>query len=57
MVKLTKKSKVALVAIAALAVILVIAVPFVSAQAAANNAVGNIKTLNAKGYAIQTGES
>ena len=57
MVKLTKKNKVTLVAIAALAVILVIAVPFVSAQAAANNAVGNIKTLNAKGYAIQTGES
>ena len=57
MVKLAKKSKVALVAIAALTIILVIAVPFVSAQAAANNAVGNIKTLNAKGYAIQTGVS
>ena len=57
MIKLSKKSKVALVAIVALAVVLVIAVPFVSAQAAANNAVGNIKTLNAKGYAIQTGVS
>jgi hypothetical protein len=57
MVKLTKKSKVAFVAIVALAVILVIAVPFVSAQAAASKVVGNIKTLNAKGYAIQTGES
>jgi hypothetical protein len=57
MVKLAKKSKVALVAIVALAVILVITIPFVSAQEAASNAVGNIKTLNAKGYAIQTGES
>jgi hypothetical protein len=57
MVKLTKKSKVALVAIVVFVVILVIAVPFVSAQAAASNAVGNIKTLNAKGFAIQTGES
>ena len=57
MVKLTKKSKIALVAIVALVVILVIAVPFVSAQAAASNAVGNIKILNAKGYAIQTDAS
>lgn len=56
MVKLTKQ-KVVLVAITALVVILVIAVPFVSAQAAADNAVGNIKTLNAKGYAFQAGDA
>lgn len=44
-------------AVAALAIVLIIAVPNVYAQTTANNAVSNIRTLNAKGNIYQTIDS
>lgn len=53
MVKLTKKNKIVITAITALAIVLAISVPYASAQAVADNAASNIKTLNAHGYIYQ----
>ena len=53
MVKLSRKSKIFIAAIAVLAVVLAVSVPYVGAQAVANNAASNIRTLNAHGYIYQ----
>ena len=57
MVKLTKRNKIIIAAIAALAIVLAISVPYVGAQAVANNAASNIRTLTAHGNIYQTIDS
>jgi hypothetical protein len=57
MITLNKKNKVVIITLAVLAIVLGITVPYVSAQTIANNAVSNIRTLNAKGNIYQTIDS
>jgi len=57
MITLSRKNKIAIIAIAVIAITLVITVPNVYAQTIANNAVSNIRTLNAKGNIYQTIDS
>ena len=57
MVNLSKRNKIVIAAVAALAIVLAISVPYVSAQAVANNAASNVRTLNARGYIYQTIDS
>ncbi len=56
MVTISRKTKITIAAIVAIAAILAVSIPFASAQAT-NNAVSNIKTLNAKGNIYQTIDS
>jgi len=56
MVTLSRKNKIALTAIIVVAAIMAVALPLASAQAT-NNAVSNIKTLNAQGNIYQTIDS
>ncbi len=56
MVNISKKAKITIIAIVAIAAILAVSIPFASAQAT-NNAVSNIKTLNAQGNIYQTIDS
>ena len=53
MVKLSRTIKIFIAAIVVLAIVLVVFVPYVDAQAVANNAASNIKTINAQGYIYQ----
>lgn len=53
MVKLSRRNKIFVAAIAVLAVVLAVSVPYVSAQAVANNSASNIRTLSAHGYIYQ----
>jgi hypothetical protein len=57
MVNLSKRNKIVIAAVAALAIVLAISVPYVSAQAVADNAASNVRTLNARGYIYQTIDS
>ena len=57
MINISKKTKIAIVAIVAIAIVVGVTVPFVGAQAIANNAATNIKTLNAKGNIYQVIDS
>ena len=56
MVTLSRKNKIAITTIIVIGAVLAIALPFASAQAT-NNAVSNIKTLNAQGNIYQTIDS
>jgi hypothetical protein len=53
MVKSSRRNKIFIAAIAVLAVVLAVSVPYISAQAVADNAASNIRTLNAHGYIYQ----
>ena len=57
MITLSKKNKIAIIAIVSFAIVMAIAIPYVSAQTIANNAVSNIRTLKAKGNIYQTIDS